>query len=340
MASGKGPSQQLRRGLGMVDLLGLEPGGPGWEATRAAVAASMEAVGTVVVTHDALGADLRQALFGRAMPEFFALPLDTKRSLVSGLINGYIGPRPSAPAYESVRAWETTGAGAVRNVGDLLWPHGGNPAFCDTVGTFAKNMLDLERKVGRMILESLGVKTEHVESHLQALAYNVRLTHYGPLRTAGTAVAAAARTTDLSMQPHRDCTMLTMVVQHCVEGLEVQVEDGSWVAVPPEPDTATVVAGELLTVVANGRVPAGVHRVRTPSDRERMSVLFECTPKEGATVRPLEELVDDDHPLMYNDCSFTEYVNFRFAGDGRKLSDPLKAFCGVLKESKISRDIY
>ncbi|CAO2163392.1 unnamed protein product [Urochloa humidicola] len=121
-----------------------------------------------------------------------------------------------------------------------------------------------------------------------------------------------------------------MVVQHGVEGLEVQIEDGSWVAVPPEPDTVTVIAGELLTVLANGRVPAGVHRVRTPSDRERMSVLFESSPKEGATVRPLEELVDDDHPIMYNDCSFSEYVDFRFAGDGRKLSDPLKAFCGAL----------
>ncbi|CAO2163393.1 unnamed protein product [Urochloa humidicola] len=327
MGSGKGASQQLRRGLGKVDLRGLEPGGPGWEAARAMVAASMEAVGTVVVTHDALGADLRRALFGRAMPEFFALPPDAKRSLVSGPVNGYIGPRPGALAYESVRAWETTDdAGAVRNVGDLLWPDGGNPAFCDTVGTFAKNMLDLERKVGRMILESLGVQAEHVESHLQALAYNVRLAHYGPLLPAGTAAAA---TTDLSMQPHRDCTMLTMVIQHGVEGLEVQVEDGSWVAVPPEPDTATVVAGELLTVVANGRVLAGVHRVRTPSDRERMSVLFVSTPKEGATVRPLEELVDDDHPLMYNDCSFSEYVDFRFAGDGRKLNDPLKA-CGTV----------
>ncbi|OEL16622.1 hypothetical protein BAE44_0022360 [Dichanthelium oligosanthes] len=83
----------------------------------------MEANGDVLVTHDALGVDLRQALFGRVMPEFFALPLDVKRGLVSGAVNG------------------------------------------DTVGTFAKNMMDLERTVVTMILESLGVREEHVDAH-------------------------------------------------------------------------------------------------------------------------------------------------------------------------------
>jgi isopenicillin N synthase-like dioxygenase len=42
-----------------------------------------------------------------------------------------------------------------------------------------------------------------------------------------------------------------------------------------------------VQVVTNGKVPAGVHRVRTPNDRERLSALFVSTPKEGATVRPL-----------------------------------------------------
>ncbi|OEL16621.1 hypothetical protein BAE44_0022359 [Dichanthelium oligosanthes] len=127
------------------------------------------------------------------------------------------------------------------------------------------------------------------------------------------------------MQVHRDCSVLTTVVQHGVEGLEVQMEDGSLVAVTPETDT---VAGKMLTVATNGRVPACVHRVRTPSNRERLSVLFVSMPKDGISVRPLDELVDGDYPLQYNPCNFSEYVDFRFAGDGRKLSDPLKAFCG------------
>ncbi|KAL6598480.1 hypothetical protein ACP70R_046179 [Stipagrostis hirtigluma subsp. patula] len=228
-------------GISKVDLRGLEPGGPGWEEARAAVTASVEALGAVLVAHGALGPDLRQALFGRAAPEFFALPPDAKRRLVSGPVHGYIGPRPKAPAYESARVWEAAAdGGVVRSAADII------------------------------------------------------------------------------------------------DGLELQAKDGTWLAVPAdEPDTIAVVAGELLTVVTNGKVPASVHRVRTPSDRERFSAQFESRPKYGSSVRPLEELVGEGHPLQYTPCNFDEYVDFRFIGDGRKLTDPLKGFCGVAKDENL-----
>ncbi|CAL4998667.1 unnamed protein product [Urochloa decumbens] len=346
-------AKQGLSGIGRVDLRGIEPSSRGWEEARAAVAASMEALGAVLVVQDALSPDLRRALFGRAMPELFALPLDVKRSLVSGHINGYVGPRPSAPSYESVRAWETTNGGAVRNVGDVLWPHGGNPAFwyevfttscsfsflicllthasccpafglllCSgTVSAFATNMLGLQRKVGTMVLESLGVGQGSLGSHLGSLSYSVRLSHYGVSEAGG----------GMLMKSHRDPTVLSVVVQHDVEGLEVQAQDGSWLAVAPQPDTVAVLAGELLAVVTNGRVPACVHRVSAPSRRERLSAQFVSTPKDGFTVRPVDELVDADHPPRYNPCDFEGYIRFRYAGEGRKLSDPLEAFCGVAK---------
>lgn len=133
MASGEDARSSSAPMISKVDLRGLAPGTQGWAEARAAVTASMEAVGAVLVTHDALGADLRQFLFGRAMPEFFALPLDVKRRLVSGAVNGYIerSRRAGLPAYESVRIWETTTTphgGGARNLGDVVWPHG-NPEF-------------------------------------------------------------------------------------------------------------------------------------------------------------------------------------------------------------------
>jgi hypothetical protein len=107
--------------IATVDLRGLEHGGPGWEEARDAATASMVAHGFVVIAHDALGPELRQALFGRAMPEIFALPAEAKER------NVYISNDPGLNR-ESVRLSDVTDAGRVREFADLLWPEG-NPSF-------------------------------------------------------------------------------------------------------------------------------------------------------------------------------------------------------------------
>nr|CAB3482940.1 unnamed protein product [Digitaria exilis] len=308
-----------------VDLRGVAPGAPGWDAARDAVTASMVAHGCVVVAHgdDALGPELRRALFARALPELFALPLESKQRTVAPTNERYkegynqIDGMP----WESFRITEPTDAAKVRGVADILWPEG-NTEFCETIVSFAKNMLKLDEMLEALVLEGLGVQGQGVRAHLDLLGHSVYLSHYG---------TPVDRETNESMQAHYDDSMNTIIVQHEVEGLEVRLADGRWVAVPPEPGTLTFMAGEQLRVATNGRVPACFHRVRTPSSRERFAVLFGFLQKPGIEVRALEELVDEEHPLVFNPLKHEEYKEWRYSEEGFKVDDALKAFCGVEK---------
>ncbi|CAL4984411.1 unnamed protein product [Urochloa decumbens] len=337
MGSGNGEATtttKLTEEIGKVDLRGLEPGTPGWAEARAAVTSSMAAHGCVVlVAHDALDEKLRRALFGRALPElFFGLPFDAKKrsgAFSNGPHRGYVGQVP-AVALETVPFPDAADdPGTVRDLAGRLWPDDGNPDFCDTIVAFAKNVLELEGAVERMVLEGLGAREESVAKHLASQSHAVRVTLYD---AGGGGVA-------LALHAHRDEHMTTVIAQHEVGGLEVQdIRDGRWLPVPPEPGTLVFMAGDQFTVVTNGRVPACMHRVRTPAagGRGRFSVQLCRRRREGGdpVLRAMEELVDEEHPLMYNPCNHEEYRAFRYSEQGQRLRerDPLKAFCGVAVE--------
>lgn len=125
-----------------------------------------------------------------------------------------------------------------------------SPSCCsDTIVSFAKNVLDLEQTVERMVLEGLGARGESIASQLSSQSHTIRATLYGAPLPPGEDDAAAGDVS-LSLHAHRDEHMTTVIAQHEVGGLEVQDagDDGRWLAVPPDPGTLVFMAGDQFTV--------------------------------------------------------------------------------------------
>jgi isopenicillin N synthase-like dioxygenase len=132
----------------------------------------------------------------------------------------------------------------------------------ETIVSFAKNMMELEETVETLVLEGLGARGESIGAHFGLLGHNFRLSHYG---------VPPDTESSMSLQPHYDSIVMTAIVQHEVEGLEVHV-DGRWVAVPAETGTFTFVAGEQFRVRARSdRIDS---RLLTSSDGLPLSFLL------------------------------------------------------------------
>ncbi|CAL4940037.1 unnamed protein product [Urochloa decumbens] len=306
--------------IAKVDLRGLDPSSPGWRAACAAVTASMVAHGCVIVAHDAISPELRRAVFDRAMPELFAFPVETKNVSTDTALKGYISKVPGAD-FESFNVNKVDEDRSFHDFSNIFWPQG-NPEFSNTVGALARKVIELEDMVEKMTLEGLGVREENSAAHLHSLTHILRLSHYGVPEDAKMGV---------TLPVHTDPTLVTAIVQHEVEGLEVQTKDGSWITIPPEADTITCMAGDLLTLMTNGRVAASVHRVKTLSNRERYAILCASWVKNSVAVSVMDDFVDHENPPKYNPVKTDEYLEYRYTGEGLKSSQPLEDYCGVQK---------
>ncbi|URE07790.1 oxidoreductase, 2OG-FeII oxygenase domain containing protein [Musa troglodytarum] len=231
--------------------------------------------------------------------------------------HGYIGQVPGFD-YEALSVVDVHLVEGTRSFTELMWPEG-NPSFCDTVHSFGRQLRELEKMVRRMLLESLGV-VEHFDRQNSELTFDLRLAKYGALTSQEATVA---------LPPHVDVSTITLVVQHKVAGLQVLTADGEWLAVPPSPNSYTVLIGQVLQGWSNGRLRAKLHCVMVGGDETRYSAIFASHPKDDVMVQVPEELVDEQHPLIYKPFSYPSFVNFHHSEDGAKSDDSLKAYCGV-----------
>ncbi|KAG5021529.1 hypothetical protein JHK85_017871 [Glycine max] len=290
--------------------LKLEANNPNWEAIKSQVHKALVDYGCFEAIFEKVPLELRKAIFA-ALQELFDLPLQTKILNVSKKpYHGYVGQYPMVPLFESMGIDDANVYENVESMTNIMWPHG-NPSF--------RHLSELDQIIRKMILESLGVE-KYLEEHMNSTNYLLRVMKYKGPQTSDTKVG---------LTTHSDKNIVTILYQNEVEGLEVMTKDGKWISYRPSPDSFVVMIGDSLHAWSNGRLHSPFHRVMMSGNEARYSAGLFSIPKGGNIIKAPEELVDEEHPLLFKPFDHVEFLKYYYTEKGQRDQFALRTYCGV-----------
>ncbi|CAK8542743.1 unnamed protein product [Lathyrus sativus] len=275
--------------------------------------------GCFEATFDQIPLDLCKAMLG-AIQELFDLPLEIK-TLDACKMNhqGYVGQSPVIPLFESIGIDYANIFERVKTITDIWWPQG-NPSFSKTINSFTVKLVELDEMIRKMVLESLGVE-KYMQEHMNSTEYLLRVMKYKSPQTSEK---------KLGLLTHTDQTLVTILYQNQVGGLEVMTKDEKWISYEPSsPHSFLVIVGDSFNAWSNGRLDSPFHRVMMRGSETRYSLGLFTLPKKGCIVNAPDEMVDEEHPLLFKPFDFAEFLDYRYSEKGLRDPFSLRTYCGV-----------
>ncbi|KAK4797631.1 hypothetical protein SAY86_029957 [Trapa natans] len=228
--------------------------------------------------------------------------------------------------YFSKQMWSEgfTIAGSPMEHACRLWPHDPH-TFCDAVEEYKKEMRGLAVRLLWLLLGSLGVVEEDINwvagknnkgglgecPNEVDVSDAIQLNYYpacpDPERTMGLA-------------PHTDSTVLTIVHQGDVSGLQVLREGDCWRTVPPLAGALVVNVGDLFHILSNGLYRSTTHRVVVNKTSHRLSVNYFYGPPNSVEISPLKKLTSPARPPKYRPVTSNEYRAIKVHHPSKALS--------------------
>ncbi|KAJ8525970.1 hypothetical protein K7X08_000799 [Anisodus acutangulus] len=291
----------------------MKPGSEEWISVRDQVYQALQEYGIFEAIID--GAPT-ESLYEK-IKEVFNFPLASKFEN-SKELTGYTRDLPMMPLWERMVFNHILNPGVIENFSKLLWPDR-EPEFCDLVLTFTNKIREFDEMVRQMIFEKLGME-KYWDEHRKSISCALSFFKY---RT------PKAEETTVGLPPHTDKNISTILSQHQVNGLQLKTKNDQWIDVEySSPNSFLFLANDCLKALSNGRLYAPYHRV-IMGNQERYSIGFCTIPKEGCIIKIPEELVDEDHPLLYKPFDAFKYVEFCISAKSKGVLPTLENFCGV-----------
>ncbi|KAH6794339.1 hypothetical protein C2S52_004816 [Perilla frutescens var. hirtella] len=126
------------------------------------------------------------------------------------------------------------------------------------------------------------------------------------------------------LRPHTDGTGITLLLQdRQVRGLQL-LRDNQWFSVPIMPHALLVLVGDQLEIMSNGIFKSPMHRVVINSETERNSLAMFCSPDLAQEIEPVDQLVGDERPKLFN--KVTNYAGsfYHYYHQGRRAIDSVR----------------
>ncbi|KAH9609507.1 hypothetical protein KSS87_006024 [Heliosperma pusillum] len=109
---------------------------------------------------------------------------------------------------------------------------------------------------------------------------------------------------------HTDPQIISVLRSNNTCGLEIFLQDGNWLSVPPDQHSFFFNVGDSLQVMTNGRFKSVRHRVKTNKLKSRISMIYFGGPPMSERIGPLASITGgDDETSLYKEFTWFEYKN-------------------------------
>ncbi|MED6192324.1 Gibberellin 2-beta-dioxygenase [Stylosanthes scabra] len=163
-------------------------------------------------------------------------------------------------------------------------------------------------EVLEVMAEGLGIVEKNALSKVVGGEKNdscFRLNHY----PAATTTEAAEEKMLVGFGEHTDPQIISVLRSNNTSGLQICLNDGTWVSIPPDPSSFFINVGDSLQVMTNGRFKSVKHRVLAESKKTRVSMIYFGGAALSEKITPLKSLVSKDEESLYKEFTWLEYKN-------------------------------
>ncbi|KAF7814323.1 gibberellin 3-beta-dioxygenase 1-like [Senna tora] len=194
--------------------------------------------------------------------------------------------------------------------------------MCDVVVEYEEAMKALAEKLTWLVLASLGISKQDIQwaaagpnnngqDNLKDASAVLQLNFYPTCPDPERAMGLAA---------HTDSTLLTILYQSAISGLQVSKEGAGWVTVPPIPGGLVINMGDLMHILSNGLYPSVTHRVMVNRTQQRLSVAYLYGPPTSVLISPHPKVVGPSRPALYRAVTWHEYLGTKAKHFNKALS--------------------